>query len=86
MVAEPTAMRTWRMELRTASRKAWLAFSMSCQTVGDLGGVRQCLGRSNGITTAATTAIYGWSATQACAVAGYLSGKRVIGRGREVRR
>ena len=31
MVAAPIAARTWRMDLRTASRKAWLAFSMRCQ-------------------------------------------------------
>jgi len=30
-VAAPTATRTWRMDLRTASRKAWLAFSIKCQ-------------------------------------------------------
>jgi hypothetical protein len=30
MVVAPTA-RTWRMDLRTASRKAWLGFSMRCQ-------------------------------------------------------
>src|SRR4051794_4518712 len=31
MVAEPTARRTWRIDLPTASKKAWLAFSMRCQ-------------------------------------------------------
>ena len=86
-------------------------------TVGDLGGVRECLDRSKGVTTAAgttnttpkakgittaaggsttvgngngkskgittaTTAICGCPASQACAVAGSLSGKRVIGRRR----
>lgn len=31
MVAAPTAHRTWRMDLRIASTRAWLAFSIKCQ-------------------------------------------------------
>jgi hypothetical protein len=53
MVAAPTATRTWRMDLRTASRKAWLAFSIKCQRSATWGGVRERLGHSKGVTTAA---------------------------------
>lgn len=31
MVIAPMALRIWRIDLRTASRKAWLAFSIKCQ-------------------------------------------------------
>jgi hypothetical protein len=31
IVAAPMAFRIWRIDLRTASRKAWLAFCIRCQ-------------------------------------------------------
>jgi hypothetical protein len=71
MVAAPTATRTWRMDLRTASRKAWLAFSIKCQRSATWGGVRERLGHSKGVTTAAVARDHS-----------NLSGNRVIGRRR----
>jgi hypothetical protein len=53
------------MDLRTALRKAELAFSIRCQAIGDLDGVRQRLGRL-AVTAAA---IAGLSASEARTVA-----------------
>lgn len=41
IVAAPMTVRIWRIDLRTASMKARLAFSIRCQRVGDLYRMRQ---------------------------------------------
>ena len=53
MVVAPIAARTWRMDLRTASRKAWLAFSIRCQRSATWMACGSGLGCGKGITAAA---------------------------------
>jgi hypothetical protein len=53
MVAAPTAARTWRMDLRTAIEEGVAGVLHEVPTVSDLGGVRERLGRSKGVTAAA---------------------------------
>jgi hypothetical protein len=55
IVAAPTAARIWRMDLRTASRKARLAFFIKCQRSATLARLWQRLSCSHGVATAAVT-------------------------------
>jgi len=79
------AVRIWRMDLRPASRKARLAFSMRCQRSAT------CVALGNALAAAspyppprslATTPTSGWPTSQACAVACSRSGRSGTGRRR----
>lgn len=80
-VAVPIAMRTCRIDLRTASRKAWLAFSIRCQRSATC----SACGRACAAACAyppprsrATISMCGCSTSQAFAVEGSRSGNNAI--------